>query len=626
MSAALELQGLEVRYGSVPAVRNLTLEVGEGEIVGLIGPNGAGQVDDAARDHGHRSLRTPATLSVRGESIRKRSPETVARSGIALVPEGRRIYPHMTVEENLRLGFAGRRGRDGVEADLQWVRELFPIVADMRGRQAGSLSGGQQQQLAIARALVARPDLLLLDEPSLGLAPVVVDVVFEALGAIRERGVTVLLVEQRAQRTVAFADRSHVLSSGELVTTFLPKDAGDTARMVEAYLPMSTVQNLIDACALGSVYALMAVGIGLVFGVLRIVNFAYGQLIMAGAYTLALTNGWNPALSIAMCFVIVIGLSILMDVVVFRPLRGAEPATMLIATFAVSLLLYYIALLRFTVLGKTVGTLTGLNRPIGDGTLLVRWIWVVDMIVALGALAGLLALLNRTNLGLHMRAAAADFRTARMLGVRANPTIMVAVILSGVLAAVVAVLMTAETPYVTPDYALRDTIVVLVGVRRRRDGPAVDRGARRLLDRLRHVVHGGKAADLRPGSTRNTSTPSSSAWSSSRCSCARTASSSGAGAAPWSAYEALARPARRPGRADRARRILGQLPLQRTRDRVRARAGVHGDRGRALRLHRQLRRDLVRPDRVLPGRRVRRRASSRSRPRRSRASSRTSTG
>jgi branched-chain amino acid transport system permease protein len=227
---------------------------------------------------------------------------------------------------------------------------------------------------------------------------------------------------------------------------------------------MTTVQNFIDASALGSVYALMAVGIGLVFGVLRIINFAYGQLIMAGAYTLALTNGWNPALSIATCFAVVIGLSIAMDIVVFRPLRRAEPATMLIATFAVSLLLYYIALLKFTVLGKTVGTLTGLNRPIGDGQLIVRWIWVVDVITAVLALAALLALLTRTNLGLHMRAAAADFRTARMLGVRANTTILVAVVLSGVLAAVVAVLMTAETPYVTPDYALRDTIIVLVGV------------------------------------------------------------------------------------------------------------------------------------------------------------------
>jgi branched-chain amino acid transport system permease protein len=227
---------------------------------------------------------------------------------------------------------------------------------------------------------------------------------------------------------------------------------------------MNTIQILIDSVALGSVYALMAVGIGLVFGVLRIVNFAYGQLIMAGAYTLALTNGWSPFLSIVMCFVVVLGLTLLMDVVVFRPLRGAEPATMLIATFAVSLLLYYIALLRFTVLGKTVGTLTELNRPIGDGTLIVRWIWVVDAIVALIALGALLALLTRTTLGLHMRAAASDFRTARMLGVRANRTIFVAVLLSGVLAAVVAVLMTAEIPYVTPDYALRDTIIVLVGV------------------------------------------------------------------------------------------------------------------------------------------------------------------
>ena len=227
---------------------------------------------------------------------------------------------------------------------------------------------------------------------------------------------------------------------------------------------MNTIQILIDSAALGSVYALMAVGIGLVFGVLRIVNFAYGQLVMAGAYTLALTNGWNPFLSIVMCFVVVVGLSLLMDLVVFRPLRNADPGTMLIATFAVSLLLYYIALLKFTVLGKTVGTLTGLNRPITSGELIVRWIWVVDVIVALVALGALLALLTRTRLGLHMRAAATDFRTARMLGVRANRTIMVAVVLSGVLAAVVAVLMTTETPYVTPDYALRDTIIVLVGV------------------------------------------------------------------------------------------------------------------------------------------------------------------
>src|SRR5256714_3736343 len=177
---------------------------------------------------------------------------------------------------------------------------------------------------------------------------------------------------------------------------------------------MNTIQTLIDAAALGSVYALMAVGIGLVFGVLRIVNFAYGQLVMAGAFTLALTNDLNPALSILVCFAVVIGLTVTMDLVAFRPLRRAAPATMLVATFAISLLLYYIALLKFTVQGKTVGTLTGLNRPIADGQLLVRWIWVVDVGAAAVALAAVLLLLTRTDLGLHMRAAAADFQTARL--------------------------------------------------------------------------------------------------------------------------------------------------------------------------------------------------------------------
>jgi branched-chain amino acid transport system permease protein len=227
---------------------------------------------------------------------------------------------------------------------------------------------------------------------------------------------------------------------------------------------VKTIQTLIDAGALGSVYALMAVGIGLVFGVLRLVNFAYGQLVMAGAYTLALTNGWNPAVSIVTCFAVVIGLTLTMELAAFRPLRNASPATMLVATFAISFLLQAIALLKFGALGKTVGTLTGLNRPIGDGQLIVRWIWIVAIVVAAVALAALLLLLNRTPIGLHMRAAAADFRTARLLGVRANAVITFAVLLSGVLAATVAVILTAESPYVTSDYALKDTIIVLVGV------------------------------------------------------------------------------------------------------------------------------------------------------------------
>ena len=234
MTALLELDAVDVRYGRVAAVRGLTLEVAAGEIVGLIGPNGAGK---STTLHAITGLVPPAAGDVRlaGRSLRGRRPEAIARAGIALVPEGRRIFGEFSVEENLRLGLAARRG-NGAASALDGVYELFPVLAEMRRRHAGALSGGQQQQLAIGRALVAGPDVLLLDEPSLGLAPAIVELVFDALAAIRERGVTVLLVEQRAQRTVAFADRTYVLGNGELRMTLTPADADDTDRMIQAYL------------------------------------------------------------------------------------------------------------------------------------------------------------------------------------------------------------------------------------------------------------------------------------------------------------------------------------------------------------------------------------------------------
>jgi branched-chain amino acid transport system ATP-binding protein len=235
MTPLLELVDLNVRYGSVPAVRNLTLQIEPGEIVGLIGPNGAGKSTTLHAIMGMVGSHS-GEIRLAGSSLRGKPPEVVARTGIALVPEGRRIFAELTVEENLRLGLSGRRERDGGDEDMQAVYALFPIVEEFRRRQAGALSGGQQQQLAIGRALVARPRLILLDEPSLGLAPKIVDVVFEALSEIRSRGITVLLVEQRAQRTVAFADRTYLLANGEMRLTLTPSDADDTEKMVAAYL------------------------------------------------------------------------------------------------------------------------------------------------------------------------------------------------------------------------------------------------------------------------------------------------------------------------------------------------------------------------------------------------------
>jgi branched-chain amino acid transport system permease protein len=226
-------------------------------------------------------------------------------------------------------------------------------------------------------------------------------------------------------------------------------------------------QTLADAVGLGAVYALMAVGIGLVFGVLRLVNFAYGQLVMVGAYTLAFTSTWPVAVSITACTVVVVALSLVMDRAVFRPLRTQSPAVMLVTTFAIAFLLQALALLvdiRDDTIGEPAISLAPLNQAVTVAGVDVRKITIVAVLAAAVTLALLALLLSRTTIGLHMRAAAADFRTARLLGVRADRVIGFAVVLSGLLAALVAVILTVQFPLVTPDFALRDTIVVLVGV------------------------------------------------------------------------------------------------------------------------------------------------------------------
>ena len=232
---ALSVKGLEVAYGGVVAVRDVSFTVEPGEIVGLIGPNGAGKSTTLHAIMGLVPARA-GDVSLGEKLLLGRTPEAVARSGVSLVPEGRRLFGELSVEENLRLGLAARASSEGVAEDLAEVYELFPICQEFKYRHAGALSGGQQQQLAIARAMMADPAILLLDEPSLGLAPTIVDLVFTTLRTIAERGIGVLLVEQRAQRTVALAERTHVLANGELRLTLTPDDAADTDRMVAAYL------------------------------------------------------------------------------------------------------------------------------------------------------------------------------------------------------------------------------------------------------------------------------------------------------------------------------------------------------------------------------------------------------
>ncbi len=209
----LKLTDVSVNYGRVAALQSLSLEVNEGELIGLIGHNGAGKTTTLLTITG--ALKPGSgQIEFLGERIDGRTPDQILRRGISLVPEGRRIFGRLTVGENVRIGATSRRDKAGVEADIKALIERFPVLAEVWDRSGAKLSGGQQQQLAIARAMVSRPKLLLLDEPTLGLAPLMVDRVFEILEDLRRDGTTILLVEQNAARTIEVADRTYVLRSG----------------------------------------------------------------------------------------------------------------------------------------------------------------------------------------------------------------------------------------------------------------------------------------------------------------------------------------------------------------------------------------------------------------------------
>jgi branched-chain amino acid transport system ATP-binding protein len=209
----LTLTDVWVHYGRVAAVQGLTLRVDEGELVGLVGNNGAGKTTTLSTITGIRRA-TSGTIEFEGKPIGGRAPDEVLRRGIALVPENRRIFGRLTVSENLQIGTSARKDRAEARKDIERMLERFPVLGRYAQTAGSNLSGGEQQQLAIARALLARPKLLLLDEPTLGLAPLIVDQVFELLAEINREGTTVLLVEQNAVRTVDVADRVYIMRAG----------------------------------------------------------------------------------------------------------------------------------------------------------------------------------------------------------------------------------------------------------------------------------------------------------------------------------------------------------------------------------------------------------------------------
>jgi branched-chain amino acid transport system ATP-binding protein len=229
MAGMLSLEKLQVSYGAVQAVRSLDLTVGEGELVALLGPNGAGKSSTIGAITGLVPAKGRVHLS--GKDISTLSTEARIARGIAISPEGRKVFANLTVGENLRMGAVLRRDPVGVRQDNDRFLALFPVLRERFAQPAGTLSGGEQQMLAIARALMSRPQLLLLDEPSLGLAPLIVARIFDFIGELKASGLTLLVVEQNAAQAMRFADRVYVLAAGEARFVGTPADLQGTDLM-----------------------------------------------------------------------------------------------------------------------------------------------------------------------------------------------------------------------------------------------------------------------------------------------------------------------------------------------------------------------------------------------------------
>ena len=234
MEAILKVEDINVYYGSIHAIKGVSFEVNEGEIVTLIGANGAGKSTTLNTISGLLHSKT-GSISFMGENLGKFPCHKIVSKGLALVPEGRRVFLQMTVQENLEMG-AYTQGGKSMDADLERVYEQFPRLKERFKQVAGTLSGGEQQMLAMGRALISHPKLLMLDEPSMGLAPILVEQIFEIIENLHKAGTTILLVEQNAQAALSVADRGYVLETGKVVTTGTGHELLESPAIKEAYL------------------------------------------------------------------------------------------------------------------------------------------------------------------------------------------------------------------------------------------------------------------------------------------------------------------------------------------------------------------------------------------------------
>ena len=429
----LSVDGLEARHGQLQAVRGVTLAIERGETVALVGANGAGKTTllrTIAGAHRH----TAGRIAFKGEDIGGRSAHARAALGLALVPEGRRLFARLTVEENLLLArSAGRAGSWTLDA----VMEAFPNLKDRRRSLAGTLSGGEQQATAIGRALMMNPELLLLDEVSLGLSPLVVDRVYVRLEALKSSGVAMLLVEQDLKRAMATASRTICMLEGAIAIEG-PTSALTREEVTEAYFGLRKssrrrggavvifVNQILQGVLLGGYYALIACGLSFMFGVMGVINLAHGSLAVLAAYALyVLADRFaiEPFLGLLIVapLMALIGWA-LQRLVLERSARGGLLVPVL-STFGLSIILDNLLFQGFGAdtrsLAPYIGDLSYDSWSLTDDIAIGK-LAALTMAVAIALLGGIEAFLNRTMVGRSIRATAEDPDTVGLVGVNAR--------------------------------------------------------------------------------------------------------------------------------------------------------------------------------------------------------------
>ena len=429
----LSVERLEARYGQLQAVRGVSLSIDKGETVALVGANGAGKTTLLRTIAGAHRIAAGA-VAFKGEDISAKSAHARAALGVALVPEGRRLFARLTVEENLLLArYAGRTGAWTLDA----VMEAFPNLKDRRRSLAGTLSGGEQQATAIGRALMMNPDLLLLDEVSLGLSPLIVDRLYARLEALKTSGVAMLLVEQDLKRAMATASRTICMLEGAIAIEG-PTSALTREQVTEAYFGLKTIiaeqgaaaliflNQIIQGVLLGGYYALIACGLSFMFGVMGVINLAHGSLAVLAGYALFVLAdrfGIEPFLGLILVApaMALVGWA-LQRLVLERSARGGLLVPVL-STFGLSIIIDNLLFEGFGAdtrsLAPYIGDLSYDSWSLSD-TIAIGKLAALTMAVAVVLLGGIQTFLNRTQIGRAIRATAEDPDTVGLIGVNAR--------------------------------------------------------------------------------------------------------------------------------------------------------------------------------------------------------------